>query len=148
MIVKYLIFVLALFAAPAWATSPLCGEVTGDPLARGYASMTADEVVTDINTAYRTRNRVSMSGREVWEHTVYSDFQALTTEQKGHWLSMTQGVPDIDPFGNSTRYAVTLFGGGSATITALANARIENITRAEELGLGHVRPGHVNQCRN
>lgn len=33
----------------------LRNEITGDPLARGYANMTAEQVAADLNTPYRVR---------------------------------------------------------------------------------------------
>ena len=138
---------LTVVASAALALSPLCEEVTTDPLARGYVGMSAEEVVADLETEYRTRNRNSMSGQEVWELTVYSDFSAMTETQQIQWLTLTSNDA-LNPFGNSVELAKSLFGAGSATITSLANARIASISRAEELGLGSVRPGHVDQCRN
>ena len=43
---------------------------------------------------------------------------------------------------------MAIFGGGSATITALQAARVESITRAQELELPFVREGHVEFARN
>ena len=36
----------------------LKAEIEGDPLTRGYAAMTDQEIADDMNTVYRTRNRV------------------------------------------------------------------------------------------
>ena len=40
-----------------------------------------------------------------------------------------------------------VFGGGSATITALQALRVEAVSRAVELGLGTIYPGHVQNAR-
>ena len=126
--------------------STLCDEITNDPLARGYATMSAEEVVADLKTEYRTRNRSSMGGQEIWELTVFTDFSALTETQQTQWLTLTSN-DSLNPFGNSVELAKSLFGVGSATITALANARIENLSRAEELGLKKVDPEDIEECR-
>ena len=126
--------------------SALCDEITNDPLARGYATMSAEQVVADLETEYRTRNRTSMSGQEIWELTVFTDFSALTETQQTQWLTLTSN-DSLNPFGNSVELAKSLFGVGSATITALANARIEHISWADELNFGKVRVGHVQECQ-
>jgi hypothetical protein len=137
--------VLVMFAVPALA-SDLCDEVTNDPLARGYATMTNAEVVADLYTVYRTRPRTSMTGQEVWETTAYSDFSGKSDGEKAQWLALTANAT-LDPYGNSVELAKSIFGAGSETITALANARIESISRVEELGLGVVKEGFVGACR-
>ena len=43
----------------------LKSELTVDPLSRGYAGMTDAEAAIDLNTVYRERNRISMTGSEV-----------------------------------------------------------------------------------
>lgn len=138
--------ILALsFMASTAISSPLCDEVTSDTLTRGYSGMTPAQIVADLNTVYRTRNRTSMTGQEVWEETNYLEFAAKTDAEKSQWLALTSNT-SLDPFGNSVELAKSIFGQPSATITALANARIEAISRAEELGLGNVQPGHVEEC--
>lgn len=50
----------------------------------------------------------------------------------------------------STGYAARmtfLFGGASQTVAALASARQEPVSRATELGLERVEPGHVMEAR-
>ena len=42
---------------------------------------------------------------------------------------------------------IGLFGGGSVTITALQTARVESITRAQDLRLSVVKVGHVEAAR-
>jgi hypothetical protein len=53
---------------------------------------------------------------------------------------------NINPFGIEADLMQDIFG-ASTTITALQAARKENISRAEELGLGVVGAGQVEEAR-
>jgi hypothetical protein len=129
-------------------------ELTLDPLARGYAGMTHVEAAADLNTVYRTRNRTAMSGSEIFENTDPAEFAALpegadvagkaTRNKKMEWLSFC-GIDSVDPFGPAAQFVINVFGSGSTTVSNLAVARVETISRAEELGLGVVTPGDVER---
>lgn len=121
-------------------------ELTTDPLTRGYSTMTDEEASTDLNTVYRTRNRTSMTGREVAAEIVNAEYDALSDAKKNQILSLSS-ASDIDPYGFAANVIKDVFGAGSLTVTALALARVENISRATELGLGVVYPGHVEEAR-
>ena len=129
-------------------------ELLNDPLARGYSGMTDAQVADDLNTAYRSRNRTSMTGDEIAQQADPTEYAALddgsannTPDTKGHWLALC-GRETIDPIAAANVQLVTaIFGGGSVTVTNLQAARVEPITRAQELGLGIVKPGHVEEAR-
>ena len=128
-------------------------ELLTDPLGRGYVGMSDQAAADDLNTAYRTRNRTSMTGDELFQATVPSEFNALSTgsgnnpDNQGHWLSFC-GRETIDPFATANeQFVIDLFGGGSGTVAALQAARVESITRGEELGIGIVKVGHVEEVR-
>lgn len=126
----------------------LTNEIDTDPLGRGYSTMSDAEVVVDMYIEYRTRNRTSMSGSELWDATDPTEYDALSDAGKGQWLSLC-GIESHDPFGVSTQIVVSLFGGGSTTVTALQTARIENISRVVDLELtGVLREGHVAMARS
>lgn len=111
-------------------------ELLNDPLARGYAGMTDQQAADDLNTSYRTRNRTSMSGDEIFQ-AIESQvvWDGLTADQRLEFLSLC-GRDILDPFGTANvNLVISIFGGGSTTITNLNTARVESITRAEELGL-------------
>ena len=114
-------------------------EITGDPLGRGYADMTDQQVVDDLNTAYRSRNRTSMTGDEVFRSVATrADWDGLLDNEKIMFLSLC-ARDSIDPFAAANVEMVkSLFGNASATVANLATARIEAITRAQELGFGTV----------
>ena len=52
---------------------------------------------------------------------------------------------NLNPFGIEATIFNNVFG-ASNTITALQAARIEQISRATELSLGHVKVGHVEMA--
>ena len=124
----------------------LKSELTVDPLTRGYSGMSDEAAATDLNTVYRTRDKVSMTGSEVLNAVDPTAWAALTdVQQQKVWDIVHLGT--LNPFGVEATLLIAVFGAGSATITALAEARKENVSRAGELGLGHVFPAHVTRAR-
>ena len=128
-------------------------ELATDPLTRGYAGMTDEEAADDLNTSYRTRNRTSMTGDEIFQATDPGEFNSLgsgqgnSADDQGHWLSFC-GRGAIDPFATANvQFVTAIFQAGSVTLANLQAARVESITRADELGLSRVRPGHVQDAR-
>ena len=121
-------------------------ELTDDPLVRNYSGMTDQQAAADLNTAYRSRNRVSMTSSEVFNSIVVSELIALTDGDRATVMSI-MGFGSINPFGKEADVFIQIFGGGSGTITALAAARVEPISRAAELGLRTVKVGQVQVAR-
>ena len=121
-------------------------ELLDDPLARGYAGMNNVEAATSLNTVNRTRNKTSMTGSEVINNVDATEWGALTDIQQSKvWDIIHLGT--LNPFGVEATLLIAVFGGGSDTIAALAAARVDAVSRGEELGLGLVRPGHVENAR-
>lgn len=111
--------------------------------------MSDAEVADDINTLYRTTTRETLTSAEIYEQIVVAEFQAKTDAQKIY-------VRDILGLGNDVRVGpgskaravmIAVFGAGSATIQNLAAILTVPISRATELGLGIVKPGHVQMAR-
>lgn len=124
----------------------LTAELTDDPLSRGYAAMSDAAAATDLNAVYRTRNKSSMTGSEILNAVNAGEWTALNDVQRQTvWNILHLGT--LNPFGVEATLMIAVFEAGSATITALADARKENISRAAELGLGFVSPGHVENAR-
>lgn len=127
-------------------------ELTNDPLGRGYSGMTDEEAADDLNTIYatdpRTRSRVSMSATEVLNAVDPSEYNALISADKDR-LWQLLGIGDLNPFGVEATLMVNLFGAGSTTITTLKAARVESITRVQELpGVrAPVKVGHIMVAR-
>jgi len=128
-------------------TEVLWNELSGDPLERGYSAMTDAEAAADLNTEYRTRNLDSVTGDECFSATDPTEFGALTDHKQDVWVSFC-GRDSIDPFGAANvAFVQWVFGQGSDTLAALAGIRTEAQSRADELGLGYVKPGHVENAR-
>lgn len=132
----------------------LATELSGDPLGRGYSGMTDAQAAADLNTVYRTRPKDVLTGDEVFTATDASEFAALddgtgnnNPDLKGYWLSFT-AKQEIDPFNSSNvAFLRFIFGTGSATESALAGLRNEDVSRAVELGFGKVSEGNVAFAR-
>ena len=78
---------------------------------------------------------------------VEAEYDALSADKKAQFLGLTSS-DDLDPFGLDANVIKDIFGVGSATVTALAAARIEIVSRSVELGLGKVGEGDVWDVRN
>ncbi len=124
----------------------LSDELTNDPLGRGYSAMTDQEVVDSLNAVDRPRDRTSMSGREVAAGIDNAEYDALGDVQKSQVLALVAS-DDLDPFGLAANVIKDIFTAGSATVLALAAARVETVSRAVELGLSRVRAGTVAEAR-
>jgi hypothetical protein len=116
-------------------------EVQTDPLGRGYSGMTDAQVVTDLNTVYRTRNTPNLSGDEVFAATEPTEFNALDdgsgtlADVKNQWISFC-ARDNIDAFVTANeQFVIDIFGGGSTTVS-------------KELGLhNNITPHQVNNAR-
>ncbi len=110
-----------------------------------YVGMTDDEAAADLNTPRIARNRTSMSGREVAAGIDNGEYDALSDVRKSQVLALIAS-DNIDPFGFAANVVKDIFGAGT-TLTNLAAARVEQISRATELGLSTVKVGHVEEAR-
>ena len=128
-------------------------EIMTDPLTRGYAGMDSIAAANEINSIWsspdtRTRDRASMTGDEVFQ-AIESQlvWDGLTDTQRDEFLSLC-GRDILDPFGvANVDVVVSIFGGGSTTVSNLAALRVEDVPRAIELEIGFVEPGDVEYVR-
>ena len=111
-------------------------EIAGDPLTRGYSTMTDAQLLISLNTADRSRNRTSMTGREVKVQVDVTEYKALSDAKKQQMIELIKR-DDLDLFGLDKDILVDIFG-PSTTGTNLVAARVETISRAQEIGLGVV----------
>lgn len=124
----------------------LATELAADPLSRGYAGMTDRGAADDLNTEYREQNRDTTSASEVLNAANPTEYAALSdTKKDAFWGLLSIG--QLNPFGVEAQIMVQLFGAGSNTISTLQQIRVESVTRGAELGLGHVKVGHVQEAR-
>jgi hypothetical protein len=122
-------------------------ELASNPLGRNYAG--TDQAVADsFNAVNRQRNRVSMTGSEIARHIVESEWDLIVDATLRSDVLGLLGIDDIDPFGFAVVVMKRAFGGGSATLAALAAARVETISRGQELGLGTVLGSDIDHARN
>lgn len=126
----------------------LKSELDTDPLGRGYVGMTDEQVVTDMNTQYRPRNRTTMTGREVIDafNANVSEWAALTAVEQDRIIALC-GRDDLNPFGIDAQIFADAANGATNTIAALQTARVESVSRAVELFGTNVIIGDVQNAR-
>ncbi len=99
----------------------------------GYGTATDADVLSWLQESVQ-KNKDSMTGDEIFQATDAAQWDGLTDSQKNQWLAFC-GRDSIDPFGAANVALVTaIFGGGSATVTALQALRQETVTRFEKDG--------------
>ncbi len=116
--------------------SKLSNEISGDPEAFGYAGMTVAQRLASINGLTRSQNRTSMSGDEVFQNMdSRATLDGLTEAQRRDFLDLC-GRDSLDPFGAmNVELIKSIFGNTSATVNNLVAARIEAISRAQEIDI-------------
>lgn len=125
----------------------LKAEIDSDPLVRGYSGMSDEAVAADLNTVYRTRNKSSLSGDEMFQATDGSEFTALTEHKEVSWLSFCSRNSVSCFAAANVAFVQYIFGGGSTTVSNLNALRTESVSRADELGLGRIVTGDVVEAR-
>ena len=129
--------------------SNLRTEVQTDPLNRAYSLMTSAQILLDLQTINRTRNKTGLNPSEVFQNINQTEWDALSaSDQDEVWNVLHLGDP-LNPFGREATRFIAIFGGGSITITALQALRVENISRLQQIGIGGTVTQHqINQARS
>ncbi len=130
-------------------TDTLKDELTIDPLGRGYNGMTDQQAADDLNSEYIDEDRTSMTGDEVFQ-SIESQaiWDGLTAAARLEFLALC-GRDIINPFGAANVNLVkSIFGDISATVAALAVARVRIISRAQDLKLSEVSRSAVEGARS
>ncbi len=124
-------------------------EVQTDPLVRGYTGMTSAQILTDLQTINRTRDKTGLSPSEVYQNINQGEWDDLSaSEQEEVWNILQLGDP-LDPFGREATRFVAIFGSGSATITSLQALRIDKISRSQQIrNGGPVTEHQINRARS
>lgn len=123
----------------------LAAELTAEHPETGAYSADDATAAMELNVVNRTKNRTSMTGSEVLNAIYPTDWNGLTADQKSDvWDICHLGT--LNPFGMEATLLQGIFG-TSTTIATLQAARLDNVSRAVELGLGVVGEGHVAQAR-
>jgi hypothetical protein len=142
----------------------LKSEIDSDPLGRGYSGMDDTAVAVDVNTAYRTKKEpISSAELLAWsasdarlqniknaaENGATDDLKSLA---QAAYLIVTRDGTTLD-LNLADRVAMldSLVAAGVLTAadrSSLAALATVSISRAEELALGLVRAGTVQQARS
>lgn len=110
-----------------------------------YGSKTDQEVVDELNAVNKERNRTSMSRAEIYENIESTALTGLTSLKLD---KLNLALSDfVNPFGNAAQVFIDVFGGGSATITALQAARVETVSQAAILSISKVKLGEIEEAR-
>ena len=122
-------------------------EVATDPLGRGYSAMTDLEVANDLNIVYRTQDVESVTGQDIFEAVVRSEYIALSAGDKD-LLHVIISMGSILVNGTNTKAALlAMFGAGTTTRVNLGALQTRVASRAQELGLPFVYEGHIQEAR-
>ncbi len=106
----------------------------------------AELAAGQLNAVNRTKNRSSMTASEVVNAFDSGEFNALTEAQQTTVWNVVH-IGDINPFGIEATLLTSVFGVSSTTIENLAALRKDDVSRADEIGLGLVRPGNILEAR-
>ncbi len=124
----------------------LKAHLAADPDLRGFDVKTNFDVAVDLKVVFKSRDRTSMSGREVRSHITDDDWDGITDpEKKTHLLALLSS-DDLDPFGFAANVVKDILG-ASDTLTALIAARVEIVSAEIFYDLGNVRDGDVGAAR-
>ena len=126
----------------------LKAELDADPLGRGYSGMSDQQAADSLNVEDRTVDRTAVSGGEVFTAIEPADFLTVTDVAHRWVLEVMFGL-DVVPLDspNVRTILATVFSGKAGTIAALLALQTHVVSRADELELGNVRAGTVNQAR-
>ena len=128
----------------------LADEINNDPLTRGYAGMTDQQVADDINTSYRTRPVDRVATDDIFEAVVPSEYAPRKPNEKTILDTLFAAHPFVGvPLGGSAQTVIlNIFGPGTATRANLIVLATESITRGVELGIGTPHAGDVGFARS
>lgn len=122
-------------------------EISLDPENIGYAKKTNAEIADLVNITTGPIERGTVAAYEIIEATEPAEFIALTAAAKQIYQIIT-GAGTVNIRGPNTRKALAgMFGAGTTTRANLLALQTETQTRATQLGLGAVYPGHVGKAR-
>ena len=129
----------------------IADEISADPLARGYSVMSDQEVSDSMNAVDRGRTLERLDQASVYNNIDVGEYAALNNTAKTEvWNIVQVGGAEglwVRPGDTARTRLISIFGGGSATITSLAALLDQPVSRAEEIGLGEVNPPVVNMAR-
>ena len=117
-------------------------ELQDDPLAKGYSAMTDEAVAIVMNGVTQSADKDTITAKEAQASVVGSEYLVLTDAQRDAWAAILSD--DIDIKNTNIRNQIAeIWAAGTATRTNLVDLQTKSVSRAEELGIGTVKPGDV-----
>lgn len=113
----------------------------------GAYSVDDATAAAELNAVNRTVPRGSMNGDEIFAATDNAEYVGLTDHKQQLWVSFTS--KDIINAYDDTNidFLDYIFGAGSTTKTTLAGLRTQDVSRANEIGIGDVDQWKVEYAR-
>ena len=117
----------------------------------GTGAYNADDALAadQLNVVNRTRTRDELSASEIFEAIEIAEYKALASNEKGA-VDKVLGLGDsiqIGPSSKARAFLLDAFDAGSTTRANLVSLVVEDISRADEIGVGFVKPSHVTYAR-
>ena len=130
-----------------WYADLAAELVAGHPVTGAYDAdnqLAADQ----LNAVNRTRNRSVATGKEIKDKITTADWDSRTDAQKQTLLSLF-ARDDLDPFGIDAHiFQEAMAGAVGTSVADLAAWRVEDVSRAVELGFGVVTAADVAAARS
>lgn len=112
-----------------------------------YTGMTHQEAADALNARNIAVDVEGATGADIMEATPLAEYNALAAAQKEIWRAMIV-MPTLHLEGANTRaFLGNMFGAGTQARANLLALQSGLISRATQLGLGFVLPGHVQMIR-
>lgn len=127
----------------------LKSEIMSDPAALGYAGKTDQQIADLLNSMAMGRSieRSVIPAHEIIEATVPADWALLLATEKQRYQTIV-AAGQVNLKGPNTRALFgAMFGAGTQTRANLIALQSVAVSRAQEINLGRVEPGHVAKGR-
>jgi len=111
-----------------------------------YSGLSDGDATALLNDEVISRHRATISGNELLEAQDPTEFIALSDAKKAQWLALCS-MNVVDPYGAAADIGMDIWGGGTTTVSNVVAIRDEDISRAQQLGLGIVTLGQVTATR-
>ena len=120
--------------------------IAGHPDTLAY-NADAEIAAGQLNAVNRTLPIATLTASEVFNAFDPTEFTALTNAEEAQIFNLL-AFGELNPFGHEATIFIDVFGPDpSTTIQNLNAIRTRPVSRAEEIGLGFVKVGYVEQAR-
>lgn len=112
-----------------------------------FGPLSDQEVADYMNNTLVNPVSATISGGQIWNATVFSEFNSLTNANKQEWLAFC-GIESVNPFGPAVEFVMDKFDNTTQTFSNLVALRNSlRVTYAVRHGIGKVRVDYVNKAR-